>query len=395
MAFHRASQAEINLSALRDNFATVRRLLPPATEILAVVKADSYGHGVLPCAKTLINAGASGLGVAIGNEGIELRENGIDSPILVMGGFVPEEIGDLIHHDLEITLHDENQAIAVAKEARRQNKNVPVHLKIDTGMGRLGVLPSAVAELANYIDGEKSLSLAGVSTHLATAEWEDKKHSQEQIEKFRKITARFKKNRAHFPKFHCANSAGIINHPESWFDKVRPGIMLYGAFSSTRLAPILLESGADHPQLKPVMTWKCRILHIKSVPKGSPLSYGAIFTTQRDSRIALIGVGYADGLRRQLSNKMELLVQGKRVPQVGRICMDNTLIDVTDHPDIQVGDEAVIFGHQKGAFIPVEETAEKCDTVSYELLCAVGQRVPRVYIDSAGPTPANLERKKG
>jgi alanine racemase len=385
MAFHRASQAEVNLSALRDNFTLVRKLLPPATEILAVVKADAYGHGVLPCAKTLLDAGANGLGVAIGNEGIELRENGIKRPILVMGGFVPEEIGDMVHHNLEITLHEKNQAIAIAQEALRQNKCVKVHLKIDTGMGRLGTLPSLVTDLANYIDGEKSLQLVGVSTHLATAEWEDKQHSIDQIEKFRALTTPLKKKGTLFPKLHCANSAGIINHPDSWFDCVRPGIMLYGSFPSTRLDAVLAQSGAENPKLKPVMTWKCRLLQIKDVPKGTPLSYGAIFTTQRDSRIGLIGVGYADGLHRQLSNKMELLIRGKRVPQVGRICMDSTLIDVTDHPEIKVGDEAVIFGHQNKACIRVEETAEKCGTISYELLCAVGQRVPRIYIDPSRP----------
>jgi len=389
MAFHRASQAEINLSALRDNFNIARRLLPSSVEILAIVKADAYGHGVIPCAKTLLEAGADGLGVSIGNEGIELRENGIDGPILVMGGFVPEEIPDLIHHGLEITLHEKYQAVAIAKEAKRQNKKIKVHLKIDTGMGRLGALPSMANDLANFIAEEKTLELAGISTHLATAEWEDKNPSLKQIEAFRKITESFKNLGGFPPKLHCANSAGIINHPESWFDKVRPGIMLYGALSNTRLTPILQEStGTENAGLKPVMTWKCKILHIKSMPKGSPLSYGAIFTTKRDSKIALIGVGYADGLHRQLSNKLELLIHGKLVPQAGRICMDNTLIDITDHPEIKVGDEVVIFGEQKGIRLPVEETAEKCGTVSYELLCSVGQRVPRVYTDPSTKSEA-------
>ncbi len=379
MAFHRASQAFIDLKAYRSNFQSVRSLLPQTVDILAVVKADAYGHGAVPCARAAIEAGAHCLGVAIVNEGIELREHGLSSPILVMGSFLPDDAEDMVRHDLEITLHTLAQADAVENAARKQNKLARVHIKIDSGMGRLGIECGQAQSLFQRVTGSKSLKLSGLFTHLATAEWEDKDYARYQLGQFETLIQSFREQYPQLPPVHCANSAATVNHSKSWFDMVRPGLIFYGAFSAPNLLPMVRELTRKEDPIRPVMTWKCKILQIKSMPRDACLSYGITYKTARDSRIAVIGVGYADGIHRLLSNKMEVLIQGRRARQVGRVCMDMTLIDVTDLPKVVEGDEVVIFGRQGDAAIPVEETAAHCQSVAYELLCAVGQRVPRVY----------------
>ena len=343
---------------------------------MAVVKADGYGHGALPCARIAVDCGADYLGAGVVEEGIELRQSGIDPPILILGSIFPDEAEDLVRHDLATIVCTLPLTKALSKEARKQNKTVSVHIKIDTGMNRLGVSPENLPELLNQIRESPNLKLEGISTHFASADDEDLSITQAQFRKFH--TALTILQNDDVPIIHSANTSALFKFPESHFDMVRPGLILYGALPSPSLQAVLNEKENLSP-FQPVMQWKSQIILVKAITKGQPVSYSGSFTTQRDSLIATLPIGYADGLHRSLSNKMEVLIRGKRAPQIGNICMDMTLIDVTEIQDVQAGDEVVLFGKQEGQTITVDEMATKGGTIPYEILCNVVKRVPRVY----------------
>lgn len=376
MAHHRATRAEIDLQAFRHNFQNLRSHISPQTRIMAVVKADAYGHGALPCARVAVECGADYLGAGVIEEGIELRQSGLDAPILILGSIFPDEAEDLVRHDLATIVCTLPLAQALAKEAEKQNKTASVHIKVDTGMNRLGVLPENLPELLNQIRNLPNLKIEGVSTHFASADDEVLSITQAQLKKFQAALAYLKQDDR--PLIHCSNTSALFKFPESHFDMVRPGLILYGALPSPSLQAVLSEKENLSP-FKPVMQWKSRIILVKSIAKGQPVSYSGSFTTQRGSLIATLPVGYADGLHRSLSNKMDVLIRGKRAPQIGNICMDMTLIDVTEIQDVQAGDEVVLFGKQEGQTITVDEMATKGGTIPYEILCNVGKRVPRIY----------------
>lgn len=378
MTVPRATYVEIHLDSFRHNLLAVRSILSSAVKILAVVKADAYGHGAVPCAKAAIDTGADYLGVGILEEGIELRENGITAPILVLGGIFPNDAKDLIQYNLSTVLSGQNLAKSLSQEADKAGKTVGVHIKIDTGMGRLGVLPENLIPLLEYIRQYKNLLIEAVSTHFSSADEEDPGYTLLQLSRFNSALTQLKTAGVAIPITHCANSAALLKFPQSWFNMTRPGLLLYGALPSPSLKPyaILRNDG----RFQPVMHWKSRIIQINRIPKGHYLSYGRNYMTPRDSLIATLPVGYADGLTRRLSGKMSVLVNGKKISQVGNICMDMCLIDVSELPDVRVGDEAVIFGRQKEETITVEEVAEQCGTLPYEILCAVSKRVPRIYL---------------
>lgn len=378
MAHHRATRAEIDLQAFRRNFQNLRNHLGPKIRIMAVVKADGYGHGALPCARIAVDCGADYLGAGVVEEGIELRQSGIDTPILVLGSIFPDEAEDLVRHDLATIVCTLPLTKALSKEAGKQNKTVSVHIKIDTGMNRLGVSPENLPELLNQVRELPNLKLEGISTHFASADDEDLSITQAQFRKFH--TALTILQNDDVPIIHSANTSALFKFPESHFDMVRPGLILYGALPSPSLQAVLNEKKNLSP-FQPVMQWKSQIILVKSIAKGQPVSYSGSFTTQRDSLIATLPIGYADGLHRSLSNKMEVLIRGKRAPQIGNICMDMTLIDVTEIQDVQAGDEVVLFGKQEDQTITVEEMATKGGTIPYEILCNVGKRVPRVYLN--------------
>ena len=376
MAHHRATRAEIDLQAFRHNFQNLRSHISPQARIMAVVKADAYGHGALPCARVAVECGADYLGAGVIEEGIELRQSGLDAPILILGSIFPDEAEDLVRHDLATIVCTLPLAQALAKEAEKQNKTASVHIKVDTGMNRLGVLPENLPELLNQIRNLPNLKIEGVSTHFASADDEVLSITQAQLKKFQATLACLKQDDR--PLIHCSNTSALFKFPESHFDMVRPGLILYGALPSPSLQAVLSEKENLSP-FKPVMQWKSRIILVKSIAKGQPVSYSGSFTTQRGSLIATLPVGYADGLHRSLSNKMDVLIRGKRAPQIGNICMDMTLIDVTEIQDVQAGDEVVLFGKQEGQTITVDEMATKGGTIPYEILCNVGKRVPRIY----------------
>lgn len=342
---------------------------------MAVVKADAYGHGVLPCAKAALAAGADVLGVGILAEGIELRDCGIDAPIHVLVGIFPDEIDDLLRAELSTSLYSRRLAEQIAKRAAALNRVADVHLKVDTGMGRLGIPWEELPEFLEFLYGLKTLRVQSVFTHLASAD-EDAEYTLLQFRRMEEAVQRIRKSGLPCPPVHCANSAGLLNFPGNQYDMVRLGLALYGA------TPPAVDTGQPRatPALRPVMQWKTRVLRINQLPKGAGLSYGRRFVTQRDSRIAVLPVGYADGLSRLLSGNMEMLIGGRRVPQVGTICMDMSLVDVTDLPKVEEGEEVVLFGRQGEASISVEEISTLSGTIPYETLCGVGKRVPRVYL---------------
>jgi alanine racemase len=386
MAQHRATFAEINLKAFKHNLQNLKTILEPATGlgsgIMAVIKADAYGHGALPCAQAAVDSGVGYLGAGIIEEGIELRENGITDPILILGSIFPDEVADLVRHDLATILCTPHLAQALAKEAEKQGKIINVHIKVDTGMNRLGVLPENLLPLVETISKLPTLKLEALSTHFSSADDEDTSITTQQIKLFQKTLIDLQKAGITMPPLtHLANTSALFRFPESRSKMVRPGLILYGALPSPILNSVVEEiyQKESLQNFQPVMQWKSKIILLKSVQKGQPLSYSRKHFTQRDSLIATLPIGYADGLHRNLSNNMEVLIKGKRAPQVGTICMDMILIDVTEVPDVQMGDEVVIFGKQGEEEISVEELAEKSNTIPYEILCNVGKRVPRIY----------------
>jgi len=380
MAKHRATVAEIDLSAFRHNLTGIRSLLAPKVKIMAVVKADGYGHGAVPCAKAAMEAGADWLGVAILEEGIELRENGITAPLLVMGGIFPNEVADLIHHDLSTSVSTLPLAESLSQQAEKQGKTVGVHLKVDTGMGRLGMHPGDLLPFVEKIHYLNNLRMEGIFTHLSSSDEEDPKFTQLQFSRLVEALTPLKTKGIPLPLIHTANSAAILTVADSHLNMVRPGIILYGALPSPDLKPTIDALKAHDVQFRPVMRWKSKIIQINKVPKGTPLSYNRQFVTERESLIATLPVGYGDGLNRALSNNMDVLIRGQRAPQVGVICMDLCLIDVTNIEGVQCEDEVVLFGQQGEETITVDEMAEQCGTISYEILCNVSKRVPRVYL---------------
>lgn len=365
--------AEINLSALLFNLRQARKCIEPDCQILAVVKANAYGHGAVPVARALISGGISMLGVAWVQEGIELRKAGVRLPILIMGGATAEEMGEVLSYRLTPVVYQPVQVLTLERMAKKRNRKIKVHIKIDSGMGRLGAPATKEAlELLGILHCAPHLVVEGVMTHMAEDGQEDRAFTQHQLRIFQQAVDLFTREGINIPLRHVANSAVTIDLRPAHFNMVRPGIMLYGYLPSKKLA---------HPvDLRPVMTLKTRILQVKRVPKGTPISYGRTFTTERESLIATLPIGYADGLPRALSNKGQVLVRSGRAPIVGRICMDMTMVDLTEHGDARVGEEVILIGRQGQEAIMADEIAEKSGTIAYEILCGIGPRVPRAYI---------------
>lgn len=365
--------AEIDLDNYTHNIRVIKKRYPNAI-IMAVVKADGYGHGAIQVAKAGVLGGAERLAIAIVDEGIELRTAGFTVPIQVLGGTLENQLEQVVDYDLIQTVYNLEIPQALSKIAQRKEKKVKVHLKIDTGMGRIGVLPAKALEMAEKIVALPYIELEGLMTHLATADEADKSHTEMQVSLYRQVLKEFFERGIKISIKHLANSAAIIDLPNLEFDLVRPGIMSYGLWPS---------KDVDHTiDLRPVMTWKARIIHCKDVPSGSAISYGRTFLTKKTSKIATLPLGYADGYSRSLSNKGQVLVQGQRAKVVGRVCMDQIMIDVSHLSDISVGEEVVLLGSQGCERISAEEMAAWIGTINYEVVCLVNKRVPRYYITS-------------
>jgi len=363
--------AEIDLDCLAFNLSQIKKILFPSKKLLTVVKANAYGHGYVEVAKRALKEGADMLGVVSLKEAQVLRKAGIREQILVLGSVFEEEIPEAVGLGITPVIFSLPILAKLNSEAKKQNKKVNFHLEIETGMGRLGIKTQEIEPFLKEIGRSGNLILEGVMTHFAQAEVEDKSYTLCQIEIFKKAVEIIKNSHKEI-LVHCANSAALLEFPEVYYDLVRVGIMMYGYCPHKRLK--------NKIQLKPVMTLKTKVMHIKTLEQGKSVSYGRRFFTPRESKIATIFSGYGDGISRRMTNLGEVLVRGKRAPIAGTVCMDQFMADVTDIPGVEAGDEVVLIGRQGNEFIGADEVAEKLDTIPYEILCAVSGRVDRVYI---------------
>lgn len=369
----RPTKLTIDLEALASNVREIKEKVGPAVKIMAVVKSAGYGHDSRRVAQVVTENGADYLAVAVPDEGIFLRRAGFQhTPILVMGPTLPEEVLKLVKYSLAQAVSSVELVAEINREAMKANRTIPIHVKVDTGMGRIGLAPERVPGFMKKIAHFPNIWVEGIMTHLSSADDPDaKSFTQMQIETFKKTIADCELEGFAFPLKHAAASAGILHFPEAYFSMVRPGILLYGMYPDT--------SGKDILPLKPVAHFMTKIAHLKKVDKGIPISYSRTFYTSRDSIIATIPVGYYDGYNRLLSNKASVLVHGRRAPIVGNVTMDMTMLDVTDIPDVQIGDDVVLFGRQDDQEITIDELATLCNTIHYELIGNISARVSRVY----------------
>jgi alanine racemase len=369
----RPTYCQIDLAALRWNFEQVRSIVGPGIKIFSVVKADAYGHGAPEAAAALAEAGSDGFGVATLEEGIELRATGIRSPILVLTAIYPEQLEEFFRHDLTPAVSDLHTLVQLEKLTQKSMRMLRFHLKVDTGMGRLGLLHSEIDSWLPEILKWEALHLGGLFSQLSHAEDAAGEYTQTQIDNFARVIGRLRTAGFNPPLVHLANSAGIIGVPSAHGTMVRPGLMLYGLYPAPEMA--------RRAELRPVLSWRTRILQLKELPVDSSIGYGRTFTTKRKSSIATLPVGYADGYHRSLSNRGAVLVRGKRAPVVGRISMDLTMTDVTDIRGVSQGDEVVLLGKQGDETISADEMAGWAQTISYEILTSISARVPRVYLN--------------
>lgn len=367
--------AEISLTNIHHNIREVRRLVGAEREIMAVVKANGYGHGAVQVARAALAAGAGRLAVARLCEALELREAGITAPILIFGYLTREQLAQAIEQQLTITIYRLDMAEQLSELAQAAGIPAKVHLKVDTGMGRLGFGEGeqSVKEV-EQVCSLPGLICEGIYTHFAAADETDKTYTRWQLDRFLSFLHQLELQGINFPLRHSANSAAIIDFPDAYLDMVRPGIIMYGLYPSA-------EVDQNKVRLLPAMSLKARIAHLKEVTGGTKISYGCTYAVPEDTVIASLPLGYADGYPRLLSSRGQVLIKGQRAPVVGRVCMDQCMVDVGKIPGVKVHDEVIIFGQGAGQTLPVEELAAWSGTINYEVVCWIGSRVPRFYTD--------------
>lgn len=364
--------AEIDLKAVQNNLQTIFNIIGPKPKLLAVVKADAYGHGAVPVAWKALECGAAMLGVGDSTEAIQLRESGIAGPITILGAIIEEEIPRVVEYDIVPTVHSMDFISLLNEEAKRQSKKVNVHLKVDTGMGRLGSSPQRAVEIAKAIDQSSHIKLEGIATHLSAITSRNREYTELQLSRFNEVLGELQNAGIRPPLVHAANSVGAFLFPQVRFDMVRVGISMYGIDPG-----VLIENGH---RLNPVLSLKTRIAFLKSVPAGSYIGYEQKHQVQNDTRIATLPVGYNDGYPYLLSNKGEVLIRGQRAPVVGTVTMDYIMVDVGRIDGVSVHDEVTLIGRDGQEEIKVVELARKIGTIPYEITCALGKRVKRVYV---------------
>ena len=369
--------AEVNLDAISKNLKNIRKITNPNAKLLAVVKADAYGHGFLDVSKTLIESGADYLGVATFEEAKQLRIHSIDVPIMIIGPIIDSDIENIIKLDIISTVFDIDTAKRISDRASLMGKNAKVHIKLDTGMTRIGFVcgddnRKTVNDILS-ISKMPNIEIEGIFTHFARADESDATYTHMQFEKFMGVCDALKENGLDIPIKHVCNSGGIIEFPQYHLDMVRCGIICYGYYPSD-------DVHKERLPLETAMTFKTVVTNVKDVPKNTPISYGGTFVTDKEMKIATIAIGYADGYSRVLSNKAEVIINGKKAKLTGNVCMDQTMVDVSDIDDVKIGDEVILFGKSGNNMITVESVAKIIGTINYEILCVVGKRVPRVYI---------------
>src|SRR5512143_105077 len=366
----RPTAAVVDLGAIEHNFREVTRRVE-GRKVLGVVKAQAYGHGAVPVSRRLLALGADMLGVALVEEGKELRDSGIEAPILLMGPLFPEQAETAARLRLTPAVYSMPVARALSDAAQKLGAKVSVHAKIDTGMGRIGVDPGEAPGFIAALRGLSGIDVTGLMTHFADADLRDKRFASEQMDRFEALIRELDAGGSPVPLRHASNSAAALDFGRALFTMVRPGLMLY-VYNP-------LEQAAGGADLRPALSFVTRVAFLKKVKAGVSISYGRTFVTKRESIIATLPVGYADGFSRALSNRGEALVRGKRAPVAGRVCMDMCMIDVTEVPGVREGDEVVLIGSQSGERITADDIAAKIGTIPYEVLCGIGSRVPRIY----------------
>ena len=365
--------AEINLDNLIFNINEIKKK-SNNSEIIGVVKANAYGHGAVEVSKALLDNGINRLAVANIIEAIELRESDINCPIMLLGISEDYAIDSILKYNVEPTVSSYNFAFKLNEKAKELNKTINIHIAIDSGMGRIGFREED-KDLADIIDISKlsNLQIESIFSHFSTADSKDKEYSLKQIEIYNSFLNKLEASGVKINKRNLCNSAAIIDLPESHYDYVRPGIIQYGYYPSD-------EVDIEHFNIKPVLTWKTRVIHIKELNEGEYIGYGKTFKTNRKSIIATLPVGYADGYSRGLSNKGKVIINGKLAPIVGNVCMDQFMVDITDIPDVKLDNEVILLGSCENVKFDAHDMAEVLNTISYEILCLIGRRAPRVYI---------------
>ena len=372
MTFHRPTIAAISLSAIRHNVRAIKDKVGPPCRVMAVVKADAYGHGMIPVARAALDAGAQWLGIATVDEAVALRDAGIkNTPIMILGPSFPEDAEVLVEHDISIAVGSLDVARALGAAARKMKKKARVHLKVDTGMGRFGFWWKDLIPILSDIKKIRGINLEACFTHFAVSDIPDYTYTRFQNSNFRNFLKAAEKHNIHFEMVHAANSGAILQHPDAYYDMVRAGVMLYGMLPDP-------ETRQTVP-IEPVMTLTTRLVEVRTHPRGRFLSYGCTFQTKRKSRIGVLPIGYGDGFSRKFSNRGEVIIRGRRAPIVGRVCMDQVLVDVTDIPGASVGDEVLLWGKKGNDVLKIVEVAGWMETITYEVTCALGRRIPRVY----------------
>jgi alanine racemase len=364
---------EIDRAALFHNVQQLRKLLASPTQLMAVVKADAYGHGATMVARTALDAGASGLCVATLQEGIQLREAGIEAPILLLGATnTPEQVGAIAHWQLQPTICTPQQALVFSETLGGLKKTLSVHLKIDTGMSRLGMPWQEATQFVQLVQGLPYLEIGSVYSHLATADSLDPTVMRLQHQRFEEAIAQLHDAGITPPRLHLANSAATLTDPALHYDLVRVGLALYGLYPASHLQPVI--------DLKPVMQVKARVTQVKTIPPGTGVSYGYQFIADRQLRLAVVGIGYADGIPRNLSNKMTVLIRGQQVRQIGAITMDQLMLDVSEISDLQTEEVVTLIGQDGDLSISADDWAQSLGTISWEILCSFKHRLPRVVV---------------
>ncbi|WP_282935797.1 alanine racemase [Paenibacillus sp. RC67] len=374
MYSYRDTRVEVSLDAIAFNTAWFKQSIGSSCRLMAVVKADGYGHGAVQTAKVAVEAGADYLGVAILDEALQLRNAGIDSPILVLGYTPPHAVEAAIRHRIALTVFSDEVLDRIMDCSNRLEQAAVIHVKVDTGMSRLGLTDRReAAAMLHKASQSPFVIVEGIFTHFAQADHDDTAYTQKQFEAFTAMLQHLEREGMHIPIHHCCNSAAAQRFPTMHMDMVRIGISLYGLLPSPGM------NGAA-VGLKQAFQLKTSIVSIKKLTAHQPIGYGGTFRSERESVIAAIPVGYADGFSRGLSNQGSAVVNGQKVPVAGRICMDQTMLDITDIGDVHVGDEVILYGGTEEAYISIDEVADLLQSINYELVCTVGKRVPRLYL---------------
>lgn len=371
------SWVEIDLDSFRQNWAEIKRLVSPGVKILQAVKADAYGHGAIEISRAAVKNGVYGLGVANADEGVQLRVGGIETPIIILSPSTAAEIDEIIKYNLIPSVSDIHFAVELSAKLVEKEKRAPVHIEVDTGMGRGGAISGDAIAMVKDVLALPNIEVEGIFSHLSVSEAQDDEYNALQWERFDKILKGLEKEGIAISLRHISNSGGLIDFPAFNLDMVRPGIMTYGVYPGPGM-----EAKA---KLAPVMTFKTTVVILKDFPAGYSIGYGKTYVTEKLTRIATIPVGYGDGYGVVMSNRGEALIRGRRAPIVGRISMDMCTVDVTHIPECETGDEVVLMGRQGKEYISATEIAEKAGTISYEILCALGKRAPRVFVDKGKP----------